>query len=194
MVKNRPTVALFGGSFDPPHKGHQAIIQHLAALDDIDHVIVMPAFLNPFKTESLASPDRRLSWCREVCQGEKIIVSDFEISCDRPVYTIETLRMLQQHYAVKYLVIGSDNLAALAQWQAFEEINEVITWLVFTREDEQPDCSLLRHCRVILLDIPVSSTMIREGSDLSSVDPRILDDVKQCIDNKKEKNDNQRES
>ncbi len=193
MVKKRPTVALFGGSFDPPHRGHQYIAQTVAARDGIDKVIVMPAFLNPFKKTTLASPKKRLDWCRQVCRGKKVIVSDFEISHDRPVYTIETLEMLQMHYLVKYLVIGADNLAEIERWEAFDKINESIIWLVFTRGTEIPDCHPLRHCEIIAMDIPVSATAIREGNDFDAVDQSILDEVKQLIHNKGN-DDHQRES
>ncbi len=40
------TIALFGGSFDPPHIGHKAIVKSLCNLKDIDKVIVMPTFFN----------------------------------------------------------------------------------------------------------------------------------------------------
>ncbi|HHE07967.1 MAG TPA: ribosome silencing factor RsfS, partial [Chlorobaculum parvum] len=42
-------VAIFGGSFDPPHMGHQGIVQRAVEVLDIDKLIVLPAFLNPFK-------------------------------------------------------------------------------------------------------------------------------------------------
>lgn len=189
MVKYRPTVALFGGSFDPPHKGHQAIVQKVASLDDIDSVIIMPAFLNPFKTATLASAQKRLAWCKEVCHGDKVIVSDFEISQHRPVYTIETLKALEKDYEVKYLVIGADNLAEIIKWKQFDEINARITWLVFTRDEAYPDCRPLRYCRVVALHIPTSSTAIRNGKDLDHIDSSIFDEVTHIIHHKKDKND-----
>lgn len=194
MVKDKPTIALFGGSFDPPHKGHQTIVQSVAALDDIAYIIVMPAFLNPFKISSLASAQKRLIWCRKVCHGDKVIVSDFEISQARPVYTIETLRMLQQTYNVKYVVIGADNLPKIAQWEAFEEINAEVIWLVATRGETAVDCRQLRQYKQITLDVPVSSSSIRRGEHLHAVDHRILNEVKQHIYNTKDTHDNQRES
>jgi len=181
LVKQRPTVALFGGSFDPPHKGHQAIVQKVASLDDIDSVIVIPAFLSPFKTAALASAQKRLAWCKKVCHGDKVIVSDFEISQHRPVYTIETLEALEEVYEVKYLVIGADNLAEITKWKRFDEINARIIWLVFTRDETHPDCHQLRDCRIVALEIPSSSTAIRKGKMLDHLDRSILDEVTHMI-------------
>jgi len=181
LVKHKPVAALFGGSFDPPHKGHQSIVQKVASLDDIDYVIVMPAFLNPFKTATLASAEKRLTWCKKVCRGEKVIVSNFEVSMHRPVYTIETLKALQDDYEIRYLVIGSDNLAKITEWQQFKQINARITWLVFTRDGADPDCHLLRSYKVIALQIPASSTAIRNNRGLDQLDDSILDEVAHTI-------------
>ena len=194
MVKSKPMVALFGGSFDPPHKGHQAIVHAVAALEDIDKVIVMPAFLNPFKKGTLATADKRLAWCQKVCKHPRVHVSDFEISQERAVYTIETLEALKEKYTVKYLVIGADNLAQITQWRDFDKINARITWLVFDRGTKKPDCHALKHCKHLPLDIPVSSTEIRKGQALHHVDKRILDEVKKTITHYKDTHDNQRES
>jgi len=181
LVKNRPTVALFGGSFDPPHKGHQAIVKHLSALKDIDNIIVMPAFLNPFKKETLADASTRLAWCRKIFDDPRVIVSDHEISQGRPVYTIETMEALQKHYVVKYLVIGADNLATIEKWRGFATLNEKVTWLVFTREGVNPACHKLKKCQLLPLEIPVSSTKIRSGTQLEEVDERILHEVKDIM-------------
>jgi nicotinate-nucleotide adenylyltransferase len=189
LVKNRPTVALFGGSFDPPHKGHQAIVNTVAALDDIDKVIIMPAFLNPFKKATLASASVRLEWCRKVCDDPRVIVSDFETSQGRPVYTIETIEALQEAYRVKYLVIGSDNLAQIEKWHEFDRLNTMLTWLVFTRGEEKPDCHKLKHCKVLSLDMPISSTEIRNGTCLEHVDKCILNEVKDTMIEHKDNHD-----
>ncbi len=189
MVKHRPSVALFGGSFDPPHEGHRRIVEVLTTLDDIDKVIVMPAFLNPFKTSTLASADKRLAWCKKVCHGDKVIISDFEISQHRPVYTIETLHALQKEYEVKYLAIGADNLDKIMHWKHFEEINAQVTWLVFTRGRTTPDCRLLMQCRVMALHLPVSSTAIRNGKDMMHIDSTILDEVTDILHHTKDTHD-----
>ncbi len=192
MVKKKPTVALFGGSFDPPHVGHQAIVKKAAALPDIDNLIVMPAFLNPFKKSTLASTEKRLEWCQKIFTESKVIVSNFEILEGRSVYTIETLTHLGKEYDVKYLVIGSDNLVSIDKWKDFDKINEAITWLIFTR-DSDIDYSMLKKYKAIELDMPISSTDIRQGKAQELIDKRILIDVKEII-KQKETDDNQRES
>jgi len=194
LVKKRASIALFGGSFDPPHKGHQAIVRALASLEDIDRVVVMPAYLNPFKHETLADAATRLRWCQTLCEAPRVTVSDFEITQGRPVYTIETVRKLQEHYDVKYLVIGADNLKDIEQWQEFEQLDAMVVWLVFGRGGVEPDCHKLTHCRLLPLDMPISSTEIRAGRGLEHLDPAILDEVKEIRNQHKEHYEYQRES
>jgi nicotinate-nucleotide adenylyltransferase len=184
LIKIEPTIALFGGSFDPPHIGHQTIIKKVSSLSDIDTLIVMPAFLNPFKKATLATAQKRLEWCREICTSPKVMVSDFEISQGRSVYTIETLEYLSDNYCVKYLVIGSDNLKDIQKWRDFEKIDASIIWLVASREGSKPDYSQLREYRVIEVDMPISSTAIRQGDIADSVDKRIEADVNRVIQNR----------
>ena len=61
--------ALFGGTFDPVHLGHTNAVRSLLESEISPHrVIIMPAFVNPFKaginTESRADCGQRLEMCR----------------------------------------------------------------------------------------------------------------------------------
>ncbi len=170
--------ALFGGSFDPPHLGHRAIVQGVLRHPDITKVIVMPAWLNPFKERSHATPEQRLRWCRTVLDLPGVEISDWEIRQQRPVYTIETWEYLKSRgRPLRYLVIGSDNLPTITRWHEFERLNDEAVWIVATREDELPDLSPLKRAELLKVEVPVSSTMIRRGEGLEYLDPRIRDEV-----------------
>ena len=74
------TIALFGGSFDPPHIGHEAVIKALKKFKDIDKIIIMPTFLNPFKSDFYAPSSLRLKWLKEIFNEEtNVEISDYEI-------------------------------------------------------------------------------------------------------------------
>lgn len=51
-------IALFGGSFDPPHQGHESVIKEALNTLEIDKLIIMPAFISPFK-ESVSVPAQK---------------------------------------------------------------------------------------------------------------------------------------
>ena len=171
-------VAIFGGSFDPPHKGHQEIAQRALKTLDIDKLIILPAFLNPFKQSTLASPEQREKWCHilfDAVAGAE--VSDYEIKMGRPVYTSESLRHFQKIYDVRYLIIGSDNLKSITSWHEFEWIDHTITWVIAERDTHPMQASMLRKWIPLKVDIPVSSTDIRERGHLYMIDDRIKEEV-----------------
>jgi nicotinate-nucleotide adenylyltransferase len=179
LVKEEGSAALFGGSFDPPHLGHRRIVETLLARPGLQRVFVVPSWLNPFKERSHASPERRLAWCRRVFDLPGVEVLDWEIRQGRPVYTIETWdRLRAEGIPLRYLVIGADNLAGLSRWREFRRLDDEATWLVAAREGAHPDLSPLKRAELLPLELPVSSTMIRQGEGLEYVDPRIRDEVR----------------
>lgn len=178
-------IAIFGGSFDPPHKGHQNIVQRALETLDIDKLIILPAFLNPFKQSSLASPEQREAWCHRLFDEiAGVEVSSYEIDKGRPVYTSESLQHFQKQYDVRYLIIGSDNLASITQWHAFDWINTVVTWVIAEREIHPMHTEMLHSWIPLKVDIPVSSTEIRENGSLDRVDGRIREEVKILLNKK----------
>jgi len=171
----------YGGTFDPPHSGHQQIVRHLTALPDVQAVIVTPAYLNPFKSDSLASPEQRLAWAHQLFDAPNIIIDEGEVRAGRSVYTAETIRRLQDDYALSCLAIGSDNLEHIEQWHDFAWLNRHMTWLVFERKGYRDGYDKLHRYRRIPLDAPVSSSSIRQDKYTHDIDPRIAEDVKHIL-------------
>ena len=177
------TVAIFGGSFDPPHKGHQQIVQEALKHLDIDRLIILPAYLNPFKSTSLADASQRLEWCRDLFGNiPKVIVSDYEIRQNRSVRTAESVRHFQERYNVKYLSIGADNLSTLTQWHDFEWLNTQITWVVVSRPGFELETDMLRSWKLLTLNAPISSSQIREEKETEHVDSQIATSVKNILE------------
>jgi nicotinate-nucleotide adenylyltransferase len=188
------TVALFGGSFDPPHSGHQQIVEKALAELEIDRLIILPAYLNPFKSSSLADASQRLEWCHALFGDiPKVMVSDFEIRQHRSVRTAESVRHFNQQYHVKYLIIGADNLSTLTQWYDFAWLNAHVTWVIATRPGFTLQTDMLRSWRLLTLDVPVSSSRIREENNTTTVDTKIATSVQnilegQTLDDNRRKN------
>ena len=92
-------IALFGGSFDPPHAGHDAAVKAILSSLKPDLLIIMPSFLNPFKKSFSAPPQLRLRWCRALwSDAPHVEVSDYEISQNRSVSTIQSVKFLLEKY------------------------------------------------------------------------------------------------
>ena len=156
-------VALFGGSFDPPHIGHKSVVSEALHLLTIDRLIVVPTFLNPFKKDSYYNTSERLSMSKEMFEPfSNVLVSNFEIKEGRATPTARTIEHFQQHYKVEYLIIGADNLASIDTWYNFKWIDEQITWVVATRRGYDVDTSKLRVFKILEIDEDISSTAIRK--------------------------------
>ena len=94
-------IALFGGSFDPPHAGHDAAVKAILSSLKPDLLVIMPSFLNPFKKSFSAPPQLRLRWCRALWSDTPgVEVSDYEISQNVPVPTIQSVKFLLEKYGI----------------------------------------------------------------------------------------------
>ena len=176
--QSKPAVAIFGGSFDPPHKGHQQIVESVIENLDIDKLLVVPAYLNPFKRTSLASASKRLEWCKTLFHHiPKVSVEAYEIEQGRSTTTSETVKHFNMIYTVKYLIIGADNLASLTKWHEFDALNAQVTWVIVTRDGYELAVDRLHQWKILTLSNDISSTKIRKGQDVAYVDNKIKTSV-----------------
>jgi nicotinate-nucleotide adenylyltransferase len=152
-------IAIFGGSFDPPHLGHVEIVNKALKELDIDKLIIMPNYLNPLKKTFHAPASLRLKWLKEVFKDNlKVEISDFEIKQNRPVYSIETIKKFRP----KYFIIGSDNLKTLDKWKNIQKILKLTELVVAKRGEVELDLLKKYTIKIVLdVNIPISSTEIR---------------------------------
>lgn len=171
-------VAVYGGSFNPFHKGHKAIIEHLISLEDIDKIYLMVSPVNPFKEGiEQASAEERLKAVQKIAEENnwnKVLVSDIELKMPAPHYTISTLRALQSMEPQNRfsLAIGADNLEAIRRWKDYNTLLTEFGIRVFPRKGV--DCQkemeeLLKEnpeYKIEIMDMPqidISSTEIRNS-------------------------------
>ena len=106
-------IALFGGSFDPPHAGHAAAVRAILSSLKPDLLVIMPSFLNPFKKSFSAPPQLRLKWCRALWSGTpRVEVSDYEISQNRSVPTIQSVKFLLEKHGGNGKIAAETTAAA----------------------------------------------------------------------------------
>jgi len=138
--------ALFGGSFDPPHRGHEAIVQWLLREKKIDQVWVIPCLNHPFQ-KSLHSFKDRFAMCRMVFSkmGEKVFLSEIEKELGGVSYTARTLRELRNQYPSFSwsIVVGADAYAERHQWKEVDALEKEADWVVIPRgkDSKIPDVS-----------------------------------------------------
>lgn len=177
------TIALFGGSFDPPHIGHEAVIKALCKLNYIDKIIVMPTFLNPFKESSFAPAKKRLEWLNEAFSSyKKVKISSYEVLQNQKVPTITTVMHLLNSYDKIYLVIGADNIQSLKSWHRYDELVSKVTFIVASRDQ----INIPKNFINLPVDVAISSSQLREKMSLQYL-PKI--NAKKILQYYKENNE-----
>jgi nicotinate-nucleotide adenylyltransferase len=124
-------IALFGGSFNPPHLGHIAVAKELAESSLFDEVWIIPVLKHPFHKELLSFEDR-VKMCRLAFTplSKKIKVSEVEKEINSPQgYTLDLIDHLLKKYPDTSfsLAIGTDLLQESKKWKNFGEIEKKIS-------------------------------------------------------------------
>lgn len=172
-------VALFGGSFNPPHVAHQLLALYVLETQDVDQLWFVPCFRHPFD-KALENFEDRLEMCRLAAAplGPRAAVSEVERTLGGESRTLRTVKALQgQHPEHEFsLIIGSDLRAETAAWYGADELRRLVRFIVVGRQGHTGGGSL---------DMPaVSSTEIRDrladGRPVQDLLPRlILDYIRQ---------------
>ena len=107
-------IIMFGGAFNPPLNSHFLLAQQIVnEVEDIDKVIFVPVNIKYEKNEAIISSEDRYNMLKMVCdKNENFEVSRLEIDSNRPLFTIETLDILQKEYPKHQILFatGTDNL------------------------------------------------------------------------------------
>ncbi len=132
-------VALFGGSFDPPHHGHIAIATAAADVFDLDKVLFTPVGRQPLKPDATpAIFADRLAMVKLACTLDpRFDVSDLDAprSDGSPNYTVQTLAALHEAmpHARLFNLVGADSFLNLRRWHEPERLLELAEWIVVSR-------------------------------------------------------------
>lgn len=134
-VERGMTVGLFGGSFNPPHQGHQLVAEIALRRLGLDQLWWMVTPGNPLKNHSdLASLDERVQLSRGMAPGPKVKVTAFEAAHDLH-YTAQTLAFVKlRNPGIRFVwVMGADNLRQFHKWQDWRAIAETFPIAVIDR-------------------------------------------------------------
>jgi nicotinate-nucleotide adenylyltransferase len=173
-------VAIFGGSFNPPHVGHVLGVVYALSTAPIDEVLVVPVYQHPF-AKDLAPFAERLELCRLALGWlPNVTISTVEEELGGNSRTLRTVEHLQAtHPPVAFrLLVGADVLGDLPKWHRWDRIAELAPPLVLVRNGvaanpEQPGVTWVGEHG----DAPpqpvlpeVSSTKIREALATGNLD------------------------
>lgn len=171
-------IAIFGGSFDPIHIAHEAIVKETLKTLDIDKLIVVPTYLNPFKHSFYLEPKTRFNLLQKVFDKfEKVEVSDYEINQKKTSYSINTVNYLKKLYNPTkiYLIIGEDNLESLENWYQIDELKKIVEFVIASRKGFKINNA--EKFISLNIDIDISSTLLRNKIDFDYIPEEIKDDI-----------------
>ena len=135
-VASPTRVALYGGSFNPPHCAHQMVALYVLETAPVDELWLLPAGLHAHG-KPLAPFADRLAMCERAAAplGPRVKVSDIEQTLGGESRTLRTVRRLQQMFPdhVFSLVIGADLLPEVPIWMGAAELQATVPFVVVGR-------------------------------------------------------------
>lgn len=144
MSATQRTVAIYGGSFNPPHNAHVMVARSVSQDPGFDAVWIMPAFAHALD-KTLIDFAHRLRMCELAFAGiDKVEVIDIERQLGDRSRMVRTLRALTQlHPGTQWrLVIGSDLVDELPRWSEPDAIRALAPlWIVLREGSERADVS-----------------------------------------------------
>jgi nicotinate-nucleotide adenylyltransferase len=129
-------IGLFGGSFDPPHRAHEALAKAAIEQLKLDRLYIVPTGQAWHKSRVLSDAGHRIAMTRLAFQAcPQAMVDEMETSFAGPSYTVQTLSELQSRHpdAVFYLLVGQDQAASFSQWHEWQRILQIAQLVVVAR-------------------------------------------------------------
>jgi nicotinate-nucleotide adenylyltransferase len=140
MEEGEKRIGLFGGTFDPVHRGHLSIACQAAEEAKLDQVLFIPAADPPHKAAPGASYWHRVNMLEAALSGrveesDQFAISLLEAELAFPSYTVDTLtelkkRLLNPHC---YFIIGADSLLDLHRWYQYQKLLSLTHFIVLSR-------------------------------------------------------------
>lgn len=150
--RNRsPRIGLFGGTFNPIHRGHVQAATDVLHAFRLDHIYFIPSALPPHKSSGkLASAEDRLHMVHLALAGhDRLDTCDSEIERTGPSYSIDTVRQFKAtapEGTELFFILGVDAFLEIHTWKDFKGLFEITAMVIMSRPGTgQWSQSLRRH-------------------------------------------------
>ena len=174
-------IAIYGGTFDPIHKGHLHVIAEIISRGLADRILLIPAGQPQLRGQEPVAPanDRR-AMCQVALKdlpaevAAKVEVNPIEILRQGPSFTIDTVEAVTQTYPEDQiaLIIGTDAFAKIDQWHRSRELQDMVEFIVIDRPEFPGGANL------DIGALNISATAVRAG-DLTSVSNHVATYIKE---------------
>lgn len=185
-------LSIYGGSFDPPHAAHLAVVDAIWRDVSQDFLAILIAHRNEDKPPPIFAEETRFAWMKKLCAGYKnTAVLDLEIR-EKIVKTADSVEILRKkcpQISRVNLVVGSDYCEKLHLWDGFSRLKKLVNFVVVERfgyEISRENVHFeIAQILKIAVNEPISSTKIRKNladrgenaEDFAKIPRQILNDV-----------------
>ena len=131
--------AVFGGTFNPPHRGHTLLVKTICQTLGLGRCIVVPTFQPPHKAPAAgATAAQRLAMAALCDWGVPAQISDLELRRGGRSYTFDTLTELRRQHPEDrlFFLMGSDMLLTFRQWHRYRELLGLAVFCVAPRRED----------------------------------------------------------
>ena len=139
-MKEKNTIVVFGGSFNPPLNSHFSIAEQvLNEYEEVEKIVFIPVS-KKYEKDGLEENYHRYNMLKLVIdKNSNFLLSDIDMNENKSLYTIETLEETQKQFSNKqiWFLIGSDNLKELHTWKRAEELVSNYKILVMERNEDK---------------------------------------------------------
>lgn len=174
-------VGIYGGTFDPIHRGHLHVIEQVLKKNVVDSLLLIPAGQPRLRDDiPVATGVNRRKMCQIALQdlprdiAERVEVNPIEILREGPSYTIDTVEAIKKSYINDELVLilGSDAYEKIEQWHRYDDLKKLVHFCVIARPDYAGSSNLEIDA------LKISATAFREG-DFDAISPHVAAYIKE---------------
>lgn len=183
-------IGIFGGTFNPPHLGHYAVIEGCITPLALDLLLLVPAGIPPHKElpQQTATPTQRVAMLTAMADVFRqststpcdVKISTLEIDRGGKSYTSDTLQELHQQYpdANFYLLLGEDMFLSLQDWNAPQQLADLATLVTFSRGNTPPTQAVTDHAHYLSQAFGAKSTFLNLSTGLSASSTAVRDSIR----------------
>lgn len=174
-------IAIYGGTFDPIHKGHLHVITEIISRQIADRILLIPAGQPRLRDQApiASGPDRR-AMCQAALKdlspeiAEKVEVNPIEILRSGPSYSIDTVEAVAKSNPADQilLILGTDAFSKIADWHRSAQLQEMVDFIVIDRPEFPGSPNLDINA------LNVSATAVRSG-EFEKTSPHVAAYIKE---------------
>ncbi len=186
-IDNHINILIYGGSFDPAHKGHIKLLSQAVKQIKPKFCYVIPTYLSPFKQSHSTNAKHRVKMAELSFKkiSKCVVIDNFEIRQNKKTFAYQNLKHLQKKHpnAKFFLLIGSDCLNNLDKWKNFAYIKNNCIIVAGKRQGAKIKKKLSFNHQALKGSFPkISSSEIRQGMEIfGKIDSNIPSSIKNYI-------------